>query len=63
MWIDFNPAWISNYLYPKMLGEITYPIPNLNAAAIGVREWIYNSLPRFQGFWLLIYAMIKVNSC
>ena len=33
----------------KVQDEITYPFPNLNTAAIEVREWISNFIPHFTG--------------
>ena len=29
-WINFNLAWISNYIHYKVWDEITYPFPNFN---------------------------------
>ena len=29
-WINFIPAWMSNYLHFDVWGEITYPFPNIN---------------------------------
>ena len=30
------PTWTSNYIHHKVLGEITYPFPNFNGAAVEV---------------------------
>ena len=32
------PAWINYYINDKVWDEIVYPIPNFNAAAVGVWE-------------------------
>ena len=33
-WINFNPAWISNYIHFEVWDEITYPFLNFNGAMI-----------------------------
>ena len=38
-WIIFNPPWINGYTHYNVSGEITYPFPNFNSAAIEV--WFY----------------------
>ena len=62
-WLTFIPAWINNYIHPKVWDEITYLFPNLNGAAVKVWEWIIISAHTSLGMWLtlLIHAGIKVN--
>ena len=38
-------TWISNYIHYKVWNQISYPFPNLHAAAIEVCEWINNFIP------------------
>ena len=42
-------AWISNYIYYKLWGEITYPFLNFNGCTVEVYEWISNFIPHFTG--------------
>ena len=46
-WINFNQSWICNYIHQIVWGEITYPFPNVNAAAVEVWEWINDITPHF----------------
>ena len=38
------PAWISNHMPSKVLGEITYPFPNFNRATVAVWDWILSNI-------------------
>ena len=59
---DMIPECISNNIYYKMWGEITYSFPNFNSAAIGDWECTGNFIPPiFTSIWLLIHAGIKVG--
>ena len=40
-------AWTSNHIHYKVWGEITYPFPNFNGAAVEVWEWKSNFIPHF----------------
>ena len=44
-WINFNTAWISNYMSSKVRDGITYPFPNFNGCAIEVLGWLINFIP------------------
>ena len=47
MGINLYPAWISNYMSSKVLGEITYPFQNFNRSTVEVWKWISNFIPHF----------------
>ena len=58
--INLNPrAQISNYIHYKVWNWITNPFPNFN---VKFWEWISKFIPHYTGMWLLIHAVIKVNS-
>ena len=44
-----KPAWISNYIYYKLWGEITYPFQNCKGTAVEVLKLISNFVPYFTG--------------
>ena len=48
------PTWISNNIYHKVWGEITYPFPNFNSATIEVCELISSHI--LLAMWLLIHV-------
>ena len=41
-WINFNPAWISSYIYYKLRDKITYRFPNFKGCPVEVWEWMSN---------------------
>ena len=45
-------AWISNYIYFKMWGYITYPFRIFSSAAVDVLYWISNLIPHFTGYMM-----------
>ena len=47
--INFNVAWITNYIHYNVWDEITYPFPNFNGTTIEVWKWISNFIPHFPG--------------
>ena len=48
-WINFDPAWISNYIHYEMWNEITYPLPNFNGCTVEVWELVSSFNPDFTG--------------
>ena len=48
-WINFNQAWISNYIHYKMWDEIIYPFSNFTSCTVEVWEWISNLISHFTG--------------
>ena len=56
-WINFNPAWTSDYIHYKVWDEITDLFPNFNGEAVEVWEWISNFIPHISvGMWLFIHV-------
>ena len=47
-------SWISNYIQHKVWGEIIYPFPNFNSAAVEVWEWRSNFIAQSIGH-VIIY--------
>ena len=47
IWINFNLAWLSNYIHYKVCDEITYPLLNFNDCNVEVQEWISIFIPHF----------------
>ena len=54
MWLKSTPAWKSDDIHYKVLGEICYPFPNVNGATVEVKEWISNFISTLQDLWLYI---------
>ena len=50
--ITLISSLISEYIPYKLWDEINYPFPNINGAAVEVREWVTTFIPRFT--WLVI---------
>ena len=60
IWVNFNPSMgkYTNYIHYNVAGEITYPFPNFNGAAVEVWQWISDFIHTLLGMWLLIRAAI-----
>ena len=46
-WINFNPAWINNYIHYKVWDEITYLVPNSNGCthwSLRMDRWLHPML-------------------
>ena len=49
IWINFDIAWISNYIHHNVGEEITYLFQKLNGAAVKVLEGISNPISHITG--------------
>ena len=55
------PAWISNNIYYKSWGEITYPFANFNSATAEVLEWINNFIEHWFSWTFDYLSMLELR--
>ena len=61
-WINLNSSKdLSNHLYTKARGEITYPVPKFSGCAVEFWEWINNSPTLYNGLDYLSMAGLKLK--
>ena len=59
-WMNFDPAWISNYIHWKVLGFNYLSIPPFNGVAVEVWECISNFILNFTRH-VITFSMLKLK--
>ena len=57
-WINFSPAWITNYAHYNVWDEIVYSFPNFNSAVVEAWEWMSNFISHLTVGWVGLWGFL-----